>query len=375
MERRSEIWHLVTMVFMILSWSSLVINGEQKVPCYFIFGDSLYDNGNNNDLDTKAKANYPPYGIDFPAGPTGRFTNGRNTADIIAELLGFEEYIQSFASASGSDILKGVNYASGGAGIRDETASKNLGTVISMNKQLVNHQTTISDIVKIFGDEKKAKEHLRKCIYTVGIGSNDYINNYLLPQLYSTSRLYTPEQYATLLVQQYSHQLQSLYKKGARKVALFGIGPLGCTPGNIATYGRNGSLCIDFVNNEVQLFNTKLKTLVDDLNEKFQDAKFIYVNVFGISSAPLVGLHGLAVNNTPCCKVENIGHNNGVLTCIPHSTPCSIRFVHLFWDATHPTEAANLIVAGRAYVSLLPMDTHPMGIRRLARLNLKNGME
>lgn len=75
------------MVFMILSWSSSVINGEQKVPCYFIFGDSLYDNGNNNALDTKAKANYPPYGIDFPAGPTGRFTNGRNTADIIGLLL------------------------------------------------------------------------------------------------------------------------------------------------------------------------------------------------------------------------------------------------------------------------------------------------
>lgn len=46
-----------------------------------------------------------------------------------AELLGFEEYIQSFASASGSDILKGVNYASGGAGIRDETASKNLVSI------------------------------------------------------------------------------------------------------------------------------------------------------------------------------------------------------------------------------------------------------
>ena len=30
-----------------------------------------------------AKANYQPYGIDFPAGPTGRFTNGRNIGDII----------------------------------------------------------------------------------------------------------------------------------------------------------------------------------------------------------------------------------------------------------------------------------------------------
>lgn len=55
----------------------------QQVPCYFVFGDSLADNGNNNKLNTQAKVNYFPYGIDFPDGPTGRFTNGRNFADII----------------------------------------------------------------------------------------------------------------------------------------------------------------------------------------------------------------------------------------------------------------------------------------------------
>lgn len=41
-----------------------------------------------------------------------------------AELLGFDRYIQPFASAKGSEILIGVNYASGGAGIRDETGQQ-----------------------------------------------------------------------------------------------------------------------------------------------------------------------------------------------------------------------------------------------------------
>ena len=59
------------------------------MPCFFIFGDSLSDNGNNNNLVTKAKANYQPYGIDFPGGPTGRFTNGRNLVDIIGQYLPF----------------------------------------------------------------------------------------------------------------------------------------------------------------------------------------------------------------------------------------------------------------------------------------------
>ncbi|XP_006436372.2 GDSL esterase/lipase At1g29660 [Citrus clementina] len=362
----TKTWHLalVIVLMIILNLSTISrVDGEQQVPCYFIFGDSLLDNGNNNALQTNVKANYLPYGIDFPTGPTGRFSNGRNIADITAELMGFVEYIPSFATASCREILKGVNYASGGAGIRDETG-QNLGTVISFSKQLLNHKTTVSRIVSLLGDEKSTEKNLSKCIYTVGIGNNDYINNYLMPQFYPTSRLHMPDQYAALLIEQYSQQLKTLYSYGARKVALFGIGPIGCTPANIATYDTNGSLCVDFINKAVQEFNTRLKTLVDNLNHNLQDAKFIYVNVYGISSGPLAGLQG----PNPCCSVANIANNGGILTCIPFSPPCPVRALEVFYDATHPTEAANLVVAGRSYVSLLPSDTHPIDIRQLARL-------
>ncbi|MCI19342.1 GDSL esterase/lipase, partial [Trifolium medium] len=37
------------------------------------------------------------------------------------ELLGFTDFIPPFANIVGSDILKGVNYASGAAGIRAES--------------------------------------------------------------------------------------------------------------------------------------------------------------------------------------------------------------------------------------------------------------
>lgn len=57
-----------------------------QVPCYFIFGDSLVDNGNNNFIVSMARANYPPYGIDFAGGPTGRFSNGLTTVDVIGKL-------------------------------------------------------------------------------------------------------------------------------------------------------------------------------------------------------------------------------------------------------------------------------------------------
>lgn len=58
---------------------------QPQVPCYFIFGDSLVDNGNNNQIASLARANYLPYGIDFPAGPSGRFSNGKTTVDVIGK--------------------------------------------------------------------------------------------------------------------------------------------------------------------------------------------------------------------------------------------------------------------------------------------------
>lgn len=56
------------------------------VPAVFVFGDSTVDVGNNNYLNitAAARANYPQYGVDFSRStPTGRFSNGRNTADLL----------------------------------------------------------------------------------------------------------------------------------------------------------------------------------------------------------------------------------------------------------------------------------------------------
>lgn len=70
----------------ILSFFNLhyFVVARPQVPCYFIFGDSGVDNGNNLGLKSTGKADFPPYGIDLPSGvPTGRFTNGRTATDLL----------------------------------------------------------------------------------------------------------------------------------------------------------------------------------------------------------------------------------------------------------------------------------------------------
>lgn len=81
------------------------------------------------------------------------------------------------------------------------------GDVISLNRQLLNHQITIARLSPILGPFE-VTSYLNKCLYAVNMGSNDYINNYLLPQYYPSSKLFTPDEFAQLLLQQYSQQLK-----------------------------------------------------------------------------------------------------------------------------------------------------------------------
>ena len=69
-----------------------------------------------------------------------------------------------------------------------------------------------------------------------------------------------------------------MYDNGARKFALYGLGYIGCTPDATATYGTNGSLCVDMLNIAVTLFNNRLMPLVKELNGNLTDAKFSYLN-------------------------------------------------------------------------------------------------
>jgi hypothetical protein len=55
-----------------------------KVPALIAFGDSIVDTGNNNHLLTVVRANFPPYGKDFPGHrATGRFCDGKIAVDFL----------------------------------------------------------------------------------------------------------------------------------------------------------------------------------------------------------------------------------------------------------------------------------------------------
>ncbi|CAM8921358.1 hypothetical protein QQ045_032258 [Rhodiola kirilowii] len=335
-----------------------VVNSEPQVPCYFIFGDSLADPGNNNFLNTQARANYPPYGVDFFKGATGRFTNGRTIVDFIASYLGFPEFVSPYMVASGPEILKGVNYASGAAGILPETG-KTQGDRLSFQQQVFLHKLTVSRIARLLKGRSAALSYLNRCIYTVGLGSNDYVNNYFLFDAYTTSQEYTTEAFAEYLAQEFLRQLNELYKYGARKVAVMGVGQVGYTPIEIARFGAD----ITQLNDAVELLNEQLKTLVIALNANLTDAMFTFLNTTGISSDSNVTFADLTRS---CCTAFGVTN----YTCLAFDIKiCPNREQFIFFDNIHPTEVANEPVAIRYFSALDPTDAYPYDIKQLTSLS------
>lgn len=57
------------------------------------------------------------------------------------------------------------------------------------------------------GDANALSSYLSRCIFYSGMGSNDYLNNYYMPDFYSTSSDFTTKAYAAALLKDYSRQL------------------------------------------------------------------------------------------------------------------------------------------------------------------------
>ncbi|KAL0909940.1 hypothetical protein M5K25_020852 [Dendrobium thyrsiflorum] len=338
--------------------------GERRalVPAMFVFGDSLIDNGNNNNLPSLAKANYLPYGIDFAGGPTGRFANGYTIADEIGELLGLP-LIPPFSQVSGNinNAINGVNYASAAAGILD-ISGRNFVSLIPFNQQIRNFASTMEQFSNILGAQT-ASDSIARSVFFIGFGSNDYLNNYLMPN-YNTRFQYDGDQFSDLLIQHYSNQLETLYNLGARRFIIANVGVLGCIPYVLSQ--NLTSHCSSEVNNLVINFNSKLRPMLHNLNTNLQGSQFVYMDIYSMFKDILENprKYGFSLANRGCC---GIGRNSGQISCLPFQTPCPNRDQYVFWDAFHPTSAVNIKLARQSFSGSSDIIS-PMNIQQLATL-------
>ncbi|XP_021296505.1 GDSL esterase/lipase At5g37690 isoform X1 [Herrania umbratica] len=314
----------------------------------FVFGDSLAEVGNNNHLQySLARSDYPWYGIDYTGKQaTGRFTNGRTIGDIISEKLGSSSPPPYLSLLQNDDaILNGVNYASGGAGILNDTGLYFIQR-LTFDDQ-INYFKKTKEIIRAKKGEEAANKLCNEAMYFIGIGSNDYVNNYLQPFL-PAGQQYTHDEFVELLTTTLEQQLLRLYQLGARKVLYHGLGPLGCIPSQ-RVKSQTGQ-CLKRVNEWVMEFNSQVQYLINSLNRRLPNAQMIFADtypaVLDLINNP--STYGFKISNTSCCNVDtSIGG-----LCLPNSRLCNERKDYVFWDAFHPSDAANEVLAEKLLSSL-----------------------
>ncbi|XP_062173248.1 GDSL esterase/lipase At5g22810-like [Alnus glutinosa] len=322
----------------------LFVADGQLVPALFIFGDSVFDVGNNNNLFTIIKSNFPPYGRDFVTRkPTGRFCNGKLASDFTADTLFLPSYPLAYLSkeAAGENLLIGANFASAASGYFDATAD--LYHAIPLRQQVEYYREYQHRLVKITG-RSNASTIISGAIYLLSAGSSDFLQNYYIDPLLQVA--YSFDRFSEILIQSYSNFIQRLYALGARRIGVSTLPPIGCLPAAITIFGLGGNECVGRLNEDAISFNNRLNAtsqrLQNDLSGLILVVLDIYQPLLNLSTDPTA--NGFLEARRACCGT---GLLETSILCNPHSVgTCANASDYVFWDGFHPTEAANYILAG-----------------------------
>ncbi|XP_047313029.1 GDSL esterase/lipase At5g45960-like [Impatiens glandulifera] len=338
----------ISIILVLLSFSLLPeSSAAEKASAIFIFGDSTVDPGNNNFIPTIFRANFIPYGIDFPNHvPTGRFTNGKMSTDFLASYVGIKEFVPPYLDPSLSidELMTGVSFASAGTGF--DPLTSHLGNLIGVGKQLEYFNEYQKRIEYAIGKEK-TKEIVENAVYIVSAGTNDFVLNYFSIPI--RKHKYTIPAYMDFILFQVHQFIQGLMEQGARKIGFLGLPPMGCLPAvitlnSVIPISHRG--CIDFFSSVAIQYNQKLQMKLNELQMiRLSDIhpKIVYMDVFN----PFLHIinNGQEYNftdvNLGCCGT---GLLETSLLCNQGSYVCPDASKFMFWDSIHPTEKAYYLM-------------------------------
>ncbi|XP_047958681.1 GDSL esterase/lipase 6 isoform X2 [Salvia hispanica] len=342
---------LVSVILFLLAASAI----GSKIPAIFIFGDSLLDAGNNPYIpNCTVQADFPPYGSSFFGRPTGRFTNGRTVADFISEYLGIplqKPYMEVMNGTEKKFPANGINFASAGSGVLPSTNTISGVTAIQVQLQQFKSLVQKNQI-----DRKVVKDSL----FLIESGSND-IFSYFDP---STS---TPEAYIQTMLGQIHNFVDNIVSLGARCVALFGLGPVGCAPARSNLPGAPLGKCYDKLNKMVMKYNMGLQNLVNVLPRTHPGTIAVFGRVYETIQTYRAHptRYGFVDVENACCGSGKLG---GQVQCgkVGYKL-CKNPNEYLFWDYFHPSERTCELIS-KALWAGGPTSIMPFNLKRLANM-------
>uniref|UniRef100_A0A5B6Z5F4 Putative GDSL esterase/lipase 1-like n=1 Tax=Davidia involucrata TaxID=16924 RepID=A0A5B6Z5F4_DAVIN len=358
---------MASLTLQLLFFASLVIprscyaDAESIKPAaLFVFGDSLFDSGNNQYIDgsRQSPTNCWPYGETFFEHPTGRVCDGRIVPDFIA-LFAKLPILSPYLQPGEHDFTDGTNFASAGSGVLDDTHA---GT-INLNTQLSYFKNVKKWLRQKLGDEE-TKKMLMNAVYLFSAGGNDYFS--LSSKNPNATQSYQRE-YVGMVIGNLTNVLKEIYRIGGRKIAFQNAGPLGCTPGTKAMDPSLGGECVELPMALARQHNRMLSNTLKKLESElpgFKYSIFDYYNslhdrIFNPSK------YGFKEGKAACCgsgpyRGKNCGGNNGTT----EYELCSNPNEYVWFDMAHTTEGANWQLAKLLW-SGSPKVTGPYNLKQL----------
>ncbi|KAK8940341.1 GDSL esterase/lipase [Platanthera guangdongensis] len=326
--------------------SSAAEPARTSIPAIIVFGDSTVDTGNNNFVKTVLRSNFKPYGRDFIAGkPTGRFCNGRLATDFMAEALGLGEEVPAYLDPARSiqDFAKAVCFASAGTGMDNATAG--VLNVIPLWREVEYFKQYRRRLRQLLGGDA-ARRTISEALYVVSIGTNDFLENYYL-LVTGRFKQFTVSEFEDFLVGLAAEFLTEIYRLGARKVLFTGLSPMGCLPLERTINWIGIGECNDEYNAVAAEYNAKLEVMVNELRVSLPGLTLIINRVYNLLLEMIQNpaQHGFETADRGCCATGLLEMGYLCNEFNPHTCPDADKYV--FWDAFHPTQKVNQIVADR----------------------------
>ncbi|XP_074576150.1 GDSL esterase/lipase At2g42990-like [Curcuma longa] len=337
---------LLLLFHLIAPLPSLAVAPRRRIPAVIVFGDSTVDAGNNNYIATVAKADFPPYGRDFPGGrATGRFCNGRLATDLISEALGLPPSIPAYLDPAYTieDFARGVCFASAATGF--DTATSDFLSVIPLWQEVEFFKEYRQRLTAYVG-KKKAAYIVREAVYIVSIGTNDFIENYYSP-VGMRRWEFTVEEYVDFVVGLACDFFRDIYRVGARKISFPGLSPFGCLPSERTTNPKTKGACVEEYNRVAQDFNGKLQAAMRRLCAELPGIKLRFAPLYDLflDATQNPSRYGFENANRGCCGTGKFETSIACNEWTPLTCEDADKFA--FWDSIHPSERFNRFFANQ----------------------------
>ncbi|PKA50638.1 GDSL esterase/lipase [Apostasia shenzhenica] len=323
-----------------------------RIPALIVFGDSTVDAGNNNGIKTVLKSDFRPYGRDFPGGkPTGRFCNGRLATDFIAEALGLGATVPAYLDPARSirDFATAVCFASAGTGL--DNATSDVLNVIPFWKELRYFRQYRRRLRQYLG-AAAALRTIREALYIVSIGTNDFLENYFL-LVTGRFKEFSVGEFEDFLVGIAGEFLTAIYRLGARKVMFTGLSPIGCLPLERTANLLRGGGCVEEYNAVAREFNGKIDAMVAELRAALPEFRLSVNGVYDLLLDMIENpsRYGFENVNEGCCGTGRFEMSYLCNDLNPHT--CEDANKYVFWDAFHPTQKVNYLIAQHLFNATL----------------------